>query len=207
MFLRESIKRMKKIIIALTILTLTTGAYAQDAYTDYACGFAEKKYDIQVGKEGTLYIDIMSLDGSVSKAGLMLSRKREEDFSACLDTAFKKYTAWKDIAIKNNVKELVKDIPCTCRVEGFFKYGDWQFDYYVSPTFEFTVMESRGKTWHLMIMRTGKMTSSSNQFMECDGAAIVFSTPEEFKDFMTKIKPANVDAFIANKPKTEELFK
>jgi hypothetical protein len=43
--------------------------------------------------------------------------------------------------------------------------------------------------------------------MECDGAAIVFSTPEEFKDFMAKIKPANVDTFIANKPKTEELFK
>ena len=198
---------MKKIILTLTILMLGTSAYAQEAYTDYTCGYSDKKYDIQIGKDGKLYIDVMSFDATATKAGLMLDRKREPDFSSCLDTAFKKYTEWKDIAVKNNVKELTKGIPCSCRLEGYFKYGDWQFDPYIAPTFEFTIIESQGKIWHLMIMRTGKMTSSSNQFMECDGAAIVFSTPEEFKDFMAKIKPANVDTFIANKPKTEELFK
>ncbi len=143
---------------------LGTSAYAQEAYTDYACGYSDKKYDIQIGKDGKLYIDVMSFDATATKAGLMLDRKREPDFSSCLDTAFKKYTEWKDIAAKNNVKELTKGIPCSCRLEGYFKYGDWQFDPYIAPTFEFTIIEAMAAGCHVVTTNYGALPETCGEF-------------------------------------------
>lgn len=202
---------MKKIIALLLIcLAGIDFALSQQTYTSFTSGYGgslKESHDIQIGKEGKLYVDLISADRISKQAGIILSRKRIPGFITCLDSALKKYESWREIAIKNGIKEMSKGIPCDCRAEGYFTYGDWQFDFSVFPTFEFKVLESEGKVFHLMIMRTGEMQSSTNQFMNHDGGLLIFENSEDFREFINLIKPETVDAFLAKQPKTEELFK
>ena len=81
-----------------------------------------------------------------------------------------------------------------------------QFDYVVGLEFEFLVVASDGITKRLLIVRTGKVTSSTNQYMEVDGYAIVFTDPKEIDEFLSLTSPEKIREFLA-KPKTEEIFK
>jgi hypothetical protein len=92
------------------------------------------------------------------------------------------------------------------RTNAYFSYGDWQFDYSVSLEFNFRVIQSGNVTRRLLVIRTGELKSSTNQFMEVDGYAIVFSSPSEIDTFLDLISQGKVKEFMA-KPKTEEMFK
>jgi hypothetical protein len=94
----------------------------------------------------------------------------------------------------------------TARTGAYFSYGDWQFDYIVGLQFEFLVITSEGITKRLLIVRTGKLTSSTNQYMEVDGYAMVFTEPKEIDEFLSLTSPEKIREFLA-KPKTEEIFK
>lgn len=191
--------------MALGIMTL--GLQAQQKYTTYSMRYVEDEYDIQIGDEGKLYITIMTMDRTSKSAGIILKRKKAPQFMECLDSARKKYAEWTEIAIKNNVKEMSKEIDCGCKVEGFFSFGDWQFDFYVVPTFKFLVTDYGGKINHLLVINTGRMTSSSNQYIDSDGGTIIFNSDMEIVDFIRKINPKNVEEFLSKKPNVEELFK
>jgi hypothetical protein len=199
-------KFKEKFIIVLSTLCFQF-LIGQQNYADYTSAYTGTSYTIQVGGDGELYMDLMSFDAGGSKVGLIMKRKRIDEFNNCLDSALAKYNSWKNVAINNNVKDFAKSIDCSCKSEAYFKYGDWQFDNFVQPTFEFKVVESNGKVWHLLIVRTGKLVSNSNQYMDHDGGAIVFSSSEEMVNFMNYIKIESVDLFLSKKPKTEELFK
>ncbi len=199
-------KFKEKLMIVLSSLCFQF-LIGQQNYTDYTSAYTGASYNIQVGNEGELYIDLMSFDEGDSKVGLIVKRKRVGDILNCLDSALSKYNSWKTVAINNNVKDFAKSIDCNCKSEAYFKYGDWQFDNFVQPTFEFKVVESNGKVWHLLIVRTGKLVSSTNQYIDHKGGAIVFSSSDEIVNFMNYIKTESVDLFLSKKPKTEELFK
>lgn len=181
--------------------------HAQKDYTTYKMSYTGLNYDISVGDKDQLFLDIMSLDKLHSKVGLLLTTDESKEFMRCIDSAEKKFVEWKAIAIKNGVKDFSKELDVTFNCNGYFHYGDWEFDRSVNPTFEFMVINSSGITKYLMVMRTGEMISSTNEFIKTDGGAIVFSTAAEFKALRDKIKPENVTKFFETKPKTEELFK
>jgi hypothetical protein len=92
------------------------------------------------------------------------------------------------------------------RTSAYFSYGDWQFDYSVSLEFNFRIIQSGNVTKRLLVIKTGELKSSTNQFMEVDGYAIVFSSPSEMGAFIDSISQEKVRAFMS-KPKTEEIFK
>jgi hypothetical protein len=199
---------MKKIILTtLVALASMTSIQAQSPYTKYRMSsISTKDFQIRLAEDGELYIDIQSLDGTINKVGIILKKEYSPGFLLCLDSAKKKYSEWKSVAIKNGIRELRKPIECECLVDGYFSYGEWEFDFGKTPTFLFVVGQSSGKTTYSLLMITGKMTSSSNKYIKMDGAALVFDSEKEIDSFMGKIKPEAIEAFLA-KPKKEDLFR
>jgi len=93
------------------------------------------------------------------------------------------------------------------KVAGFFLYGsDWHFQFIVNLTFDFKILESGGEVKYLLIVRSGKMQSSSNQFMDVDGVVLEFTSAEDIREFVDSISLNKITEF-KNKPKAEDLFK
>jgi hypothetical protein len=199
------LKTMKHIILT-TMMAATAVLHSQMDYEKYSMNQTSKSYKIQVTEKGELYIDIMSLDPTSREAGIILKKNKSEDFILCLQEAKSKFTEWKQIAVQNGVKKLRKPIECGCSVSSYFSYGKWQFDFSVYPEFAFLVLESGGTVTYSLVVNTGELQSSSNQFMDSDGGIIVFMSEKEVDSFISKINPAAVEKFLA-KPKADDLFK
>jgi hypothetical protein len=200
---------MKKLILAFIAICMTSQAFAQDKFTTYFQKYNDKDYSIQVSKSGEsykLWIDAMSLDAQNNSGGIMLDEKQHAKFIETLSNARDKYAEWDSVALKNNVTEANKTMEIVGRTNAYFSYGDWQFDYSVSLEFNFRIIQAGNVTKRLLVIKTGELKSSTNQFMEVDGYAIVFSSPSEMGAFIDSISQEKVRAFMS-KPKTEEIFK
>lgn len=193
--------------ILISIMASVTALQAQMDYTEYSMpSIGTKPYKIQVDEDGDLYVTIQSLDDVSKSAGIIIRKNPSTGFVDCMDSAKKKYSEWKSVAVQNRVKQLRKPIECTCTVDGYFSYGDWQLDFGKTPTFLFLVSETKGKVTHSLVVVTGKMTSSSNKYINMDGAAMSFDSENEIEGFLSKIRPEAVQKFL-DKPKTEDLFR
>jgi hypothetical protein len=200
---------MKKLIFAFIAICMTSQVFAQDKFTSYFQKYNDKDYSIQLSKSGEsykLWIDAMSLDAQNNSGGIMLDEKQHAKFIETLSNARDKYAEWDSVALKNNVTEANKTMEIVGRTSAYFSYGDWQFDYSVSLEFNFRIIQAGNVTKRLLVIKTGELKSSTNQFMEVDGYAIVFSSPSEMGTFIDSISQEKVRAFMA-KPKTEEIFK
>ena len=137
----------------------------------------------------------------------MIDNKRYQGFIDALNHAKIKYQEWVKTAKENNVTELDKEMKIKSKVAGFFLYGgDWHFQYLVNLTFDFKILESDGEIKYLLIIRSGKMQSSSNQFMDVDGVVLVFSSDSEIEEFTNAISLEKINE-LKNKPKSDDLFK
>ncbi|NBV91055.1 MAG: hypothetical protein EBR91_02665, partial [Flavobacteriia bacterium] len=93
------------------------------------------------------------------------------------------------------------------KVVGYFLYGnEWNFQFLVNLKFDFKILESKGEIKYLLLVKTGELQSSSNEFMKVDGFVLVFSSSKEIDDFTSIISTEKITAFL-NKPKNEDLFK
>lgn len=201
---------MKKIFLILkfvVLVVLYSISFAQESYNSYSNLYSGNKYDIQISYKDslkyTLYIDMMSMDRLSKSGGIMVDKKEHEKFIKTLEEAKLKYEEWVKIAIDNNVTDLDKSMSLQTRVGGYFSYGSkWNFQYIVNLSFDFKIINDK----KLLIVRTGKMTSSSNQFMTHDGFVFVFSNTEEITEFLDIISRNQINEFIL-KPKSSELFK
>jgi hypothetical protein len=195
---------MKHTILALAFTVSALGA--QMDYTTFQYELQTKPLDIQVTEEGKIYVTMVSLDKTSKSAGMILTSKKAEDLIVELTAARDKFIEWKAVAIKNGVTDVEKPMDLSLSCSGFFTYGKWQFDFSVKPELTFRVMDLGAGVKQLLILKTGQMTSSSNQFMETTGGVIVFKDAEQINDFISKIKTESVQKFLA-KPKDEELFR
>lgn len=195
---------MKQIILALAFTVSALGA--QMDYTTFKYELQTEPLDIQVTDEGKIYISMVSLDKTSKTAGMILTTKKAEALIQELTAARDKFTEWKAIAIKNGVKDVDKPMDLSLSCSGFFSYGKWQFDFAVNPTLTFRVMDLGTEVKQLLLLKTGEMTSSSNQFMETTGGVIAFKNEAQINDFISKIKTESVQKFLA-KPKDEALFR
>jgi len=205
----KTIKTMTNIVKFLTIcfLTFTTvEGYSQEKFTTYDNTYVGKTYNIQISSKDkdnfTLYIEAMSVDRLHNEGGIMLKDKYHQDFLNAIAEAKIKYEEWVKTAKENNVKEMSKSMTVRSKVGGYFLYGDWNFQYAVNLTFDFKILESK----YLLIIRTGELQSSSNQFMKVDGFVLVFSSVNEIDSFTNEISTQKINEFI-NKPKSKDLFK
>ncbi len=201
----------KTILLILVSILFSLSVAAQEKFTTYDNVYGKKTYDIQLSLKDTdkftLYIDAMSLDKLHKTGGFMVDNKKHQGFIDALSQAKAKYQEWVKTAKDNNVNELDKEMKIKSRVAGFFLYGgDWHFQYMVNLTFDFKILESGGETEYLLIVRSGKMQSSSNQFMDVDGVVLVFSSDIEIEEFTSAISLEKINGF-KNKPKSDDLFK
>jgi hypothetical protein len=201
---------LKPFTICFFVLTTLQGK-AQDEFTSYDNSYNGKTYEIQISakekEKFSLYINAMSLDEIHDKGGITIDQKQHQDFLNALTEAKLKYEEWVKTAKENDVKELDKTMTIKSNTGGYFLYGSkWNFQFLVSLKFDFKILESKGEIKYLLLVRTGELQSSSNEFMKVDGFVLVFSSANEINKFTTAISKEKITEFI-NKPKKEELFK
>jgi hypothetical protein len=202
---------LKSFVILFSVVGFSS--FGQDKFTTYDNTYAKKTFDIQITTKDkdknnfSLYIDLMSLDASHEIGGITVSNKQYPDFTSALNESKLKYQEWVKTAQDNNVKDLSKDMSIKCKTGAYFLYGnDWKFQFLVVPTFNFRILEIDGKVEYILLVRTGKLTASSNEYMKVDGFALVFKSADEIDAFINAVSLDAINTFI-NKPKAEDLFK
>lgn len=198
-------KVIKMITITL-IMCLSGMSFGQEKYTTYDNLYDGKIYEIQMSFKDTakydLYIDMMSLDNLSKFGGIIINEKQHLSLLLTLNDVKLKYNEWVKTAIDNNVTELNKTMSYNTKVGAYFQYGrEWQFQFIVNLTFDFKIIDGQ----NLLIARTGKLTSSSNQYMTHDGFVFIFQNDGEINDFINVISIDKVQDFI-KKPKATDLF-
>jgi hypothetical protein len=205
---------MKEIfqIITLGILSFhTIQVKAQEKFANYESSYFSKVYDIQISlKENddfSLWFDAFSFDKLHKDGGVKIKKDNYQNFTTAMQEAKIKYEEWLKTAKENNIKELTKNMTMSSLCDGYFLYGTkWNFQFDVKLRFEFRILESNGIVKNLLLVKTGELKSSSNEFMTVDGFVLVFSSTKEIDDFISVISIEKISAF-QNKPKKEELFK
>lgn len=204
---------MKKLIMMMALMMCFMGiGFAQEKFATYDNTYINKTYDISIDVENddkfTLYINAMSIDGIHETGGFMINEKEYQKFIDALQSASLKYQEWDSIARLNNVVELNKKMTdIKCKAGGYFLYYDeWKFQFFLIPTFSFLILESNNEIKRLLIVGSGQMTASSNQYMDVDGVMLVFSSIIEIQDFINLISISKINEF-KNQPKKEDLFK
>lgn len=201
---------MKKILFILLIIPAFI--LSQDKIAEFEMSYTSKSYEIQIGKKGkgfSLFIDAIGLDALYDEGGFNYNEKQITNFIANLEYAKKKYIEWKSVAIENNVTEIDKkiDVPEKNSFDGYFRGGsNWHFDSFVSPRFKFKAITVNGELGYYLLILSGELKSTSNQFAKADGFALVFANVEEIDDFLSKIKIDDLKAFLNKKEKNNELF-
>lgn len=193
--------------IFLISLFLTKNIIAQDKYSKYDSEYFKKQFDISITNKKTdkysLYVDMMSMDKLCDKGGIILDEKQHAEFLLKLNDAKNKYEEWVKTALENDVKELEKTMSFKTKCSAYFLYGSkWNFQFYVNLTFDFKIVNDK----YMLIIRTGELTSSSNQFMNVDGFVFVFTSLNEIDEFINVLSADKVLEYIT-KPKTDEIFK
>jgi hypothetical protein len=203
--------QIHQIITLVALVFTSTNVKAQEKFSTYENTLFQKTYPIQISvkekDDFSLYIDAFSFDKIHSDGGITIKSKKYQDFINALTEAKGKYEEWVKTANENNIKELDKSMNISSVVDGYFMYGSkWNFQFGVFLKFDFRVREIGGKVQHILLVKTGELQSSSNQFMKVDGFALVFTSTKEIDDFLAKISMDKINEF-QNKPKKEDLFK
>jgi len=196
-----------KLITIIVALTTITNVNAQKAFTEYNSTYFESVNEILIDVKNEykydLYIYMNSLDTYYKKGGVITNEKNNDKFITSLNLAKTKYTEWKNIALTNNVYDLNKKMDHSCFVSGYFQYGGkWNIDSSIKIEYAFKMIENNP----VLIVHTGKMISSSNQYIDHKGFVFVFQNESEIDNFINVISQETINDFIA-KPKSEDLFK
>ena len=204
----SKMKNLKVMMMTLMMCLMTMVSFGQEKYTTYDNLYGEETYEVSISHKDngkyTLYVDMMSMDKLSKNGGIMITEKEHQLFLSTLNEAKVKYIEWVATAKENNVTDLSKSMKFKVKVGGFFQYGSkWNFQYVVNLTFDFRIVDGK----NLLIVRTGKLTSSSNQYMtHDDGFVFVFQNEKEIDDFVNVLSVDKVQEFM-NKPKSTDLFK
>lgn len=199
---------MKNIITIILFLPLTI--FSQETLETYE--IFGKELNMQAtepdGKGYTLYLDGYALDKTVSKGGLMIKSKKIEDFKNTWEEAKLKYIEWTATAKENNVTDMRKDIKVKVpKVQGYFSYGSWHFDFNVSPYFQYIISEGKSGASYGLALYTGKLQASDNQYIDASSFFYGFYSIEDIENFIALLDPKIVTDHFGEKTSKEDLFK
>ena len=92
------------------------------------------------------------------------------------EQATEKYIEWTTTAKENNITDLKKDIKVTVpELSGYFSYGEWKFDWNIYPFFKYLISENKGGVDYALILYTGEMQASDNQYIDSEGKGIIYN--------------------------------
>lgn len=204
-------KNYFKILVICFFTLFSVKSFSQENFSSYYSDYLEETYTVKISLEEdktfSLYIETMSLDRLYTKGGLILEQKKYPELLKSIEKAKIKYEEWVKIAKENNVESLTKPMPYSSIVGSYFLYGSqWHFQFVVNLSFDFVILENNNKIEYLLLVRTGELQSSSNQFITLEGLILVFRSVQEIDDFVSTISLEKIEEF-ANKPKKTEIFK
>lgn len=203
---------MKTTILSIYALFLMGfNTFSQDKFTTYDNTYISETFEIAVSSEGendfTLWIDALSLDRLYEVGGIKVTRSQYKSFIDGLKEARTKYIEWVKVAKDNKVDKLTKNMDIRSNVGGYFLTGkDWHFQFLVELSFQFRVLDNKGFIRYYLLVKTGEMKSSSNEYIDVDGVSLVFASGDEIDDFLSVITLDKIAEFL-KKPKDEDLFK
>lgn len=181
---------------------MTSVAFGQEKYTAYENRYYDKKYDISVFTKDSsayeLYIDMFSIDNSAKKGGIIIESSKHTSFLNTLNDAKGKYKEWVNVAktYKSGSNDILEyEVP----VIGYFQFGG-RIQLNVNLTFDFKIVDNK----YLLVIGTGKLTSTSNEFITADGFIFVFQNENEIDDMINILSVEKVKEFM-NIPKSSEL--
>lgn len=188
-------------------------SFSQETMTKYVNSFIDSEYNIQVDlrddNDYMIFIDAYSMDNIIQSGGFGVTKDELGNFINNLDSALIKYESWTEIAKTNNVNSLNKeiDIESKATLFGYFLLSnEWNYDYVVKPVFEYKILTKNDSLIYSLIVRSGKLVSSKNEYINCDGVLLVFCSGNEIKSFINSISPDKIDEFKSNSNK-QDLFK
>lgn len=189
-----------------------TLVYTQETVTTYTIWDKVLNVDVTEPEDSTysIYIDGMPLDAIVDRGGLIIKTKELTKFIECIVKGKNKYIEWTNTAKENNITDLTKDIDVgrMPKLGGYFKYSDWEFDFNVKPYVKYMISQNEdGKTQYAFLIYTGKLTSSSNQYIDSDSFVYAFYSLEEIEDFISLFDSSLVYKYFDNKKNKKDLFK
>lgn len=183
--------------------------FAQEKVNDFEMSYFEKpSFDISATEdkgEISYYISMYSMEGERSPVVLMIDNESELDnFITDVQTAAQTYAKWDSVSVVNNVMDLDKEMTVSSPgMESAFHYGSsWNFDYSTTLTYNFKHVSDSPR----LIIRTGKLQSGSNQYIDSDGGVFVFSSLEEIDDFVSALELQHAKKYFSNKANKEDLF-
>lgn len=199
---------MKQLLFILLLISFNV--YSQENFSTYRNEYTKATYNIQIAKNKDntfrLYIDAMSLDKSNPKGGIIIDEKDYNNFVNYLIKSKDKYKEWTETAKSNNVKELDKIMTYKCHANSYFMYGkEWQFAFDIQLKSHFMVLEVVDVKY-LLLIKTGQLVSSSNQFMKVSDFMIVFENTDEIDKFLNTIQLSKIKEFMLQ-PDKKDLFK
>lgn len=201
----------KTIILAMAFLALNVNA--QTKISSYNMSYINETKDILLSKSKngkyTIYLEGFSMDGVSKKGGVFFDKKEHQDLILKLTQAKQKYIEWVEVAKKNDVKDMVKDMDFKSYCNGgYFYYGNsLNLELNFNALYKFKVrQDSNGNVNYLLMINSGELQSSDNRFIKSDGVSIIFSSVEEIDYLLNEISIDKISKLV-NEPDKGDLFK
>lgn len=198
----------KKLFILLLVMFIFNISNAQDVMDTYSVTYSSspypKSYKLSVGEsilgQVILAIEVYNDDTMCGQANLNLTPRKREKLRKALKKSIVKYEEWKDIAIKNDVKDFAKEIT---RMGGTstFAYGN-QLHVGGKPIIIYFQV-SKGIQF---ISVTTRLIAIDNEYMNSGLGIIIFYSINEINSFLEKISEDKIQTFYNEIKKKNELF-
>jgi len=182
--------------------------FSQDVYKTYTMeSLSAKKpeYNVKISeKNGEIifWIETFGLDNIYDVVFLKIKENEVNNFVKFLKTSEQKFISWKNIAVKNNVKKVTKEIKLKYTVRRV-RFKTSVSDWYTSTR---TRLKSIFYDLTLVIKNNYKLISMSNEFIKSDGFVLVFKNKKEIDNLISILNISKAKEFISNKKKKENLF-
>lgn len=198
---------MNKLLLSFSLALLPIVSFTQDLIGTFEMPYFSETptHNIRATEKGDFYVECASLDKLIKNGGITIDAKKLADFKAALTAARDRFVEWSGVAIQNGVTELTKEMEISSpSIQGYWLQGEWHFDFSQALTYRFTILKD-GK--HVLVVTTGKLQASDNQFMDHDGMALAFTSAAEIDALIAGLDPAKVTAHFEEKKKKADLFK
>jgi len=201
---------MKNLFVTMFMVAFSTITMGQEKINTYTMTFFDTSptFDVSATQDNGNYeyfVSMFSMEGERSPVVLMIEKPEEmQSFVDNLSDALSTYMEWDSISKANNVTDLNKAMSIKSeRFKAAFHYGsNWNFDYAVRLSYTFKHVDGQP----VLIIRTGELNSSSNQYIDSDGGVFVFSSEDEIEEFIESLDRKHAVEYFNQKQNKESLF-
>lgn len=193
---------MKKFFVVISLFFIVFTTYGQ-TLGSYSCSFLDKECIVVYSSKVEGYFIQISSGKNHDNMNFLVDDKNMDKFRSALTEARNKYAEWIEVAKKNNVTKLDKEMDisfpkgtiCWTTSEARFCFG-------VAPKPRFLVKEGN---YSFLLFSGRKVTASDNEYID-EEAYWVFSSVSEVDELLELISPDALNKKKEQQQQTEDLF-